>query len=179
LEKAKCVVVFPSMVSGGLVLGGRHGRGVAACRVADRWSGPAFVTLTGGSIGLQGGVEADDLVMLVMNERGVGKLLRPNLDLGAEASVAVGPMGREAEGATDATMSAEFVAYARSRGLFGGVSLGGSVLRHDPKADAALYGTGIGASEILRGERPPPQEAASFLTALRTTFPSTPVRPSI
>ena len=139
-ENAKCVAVVPSMVKGGFVFGAEHGRGVATCRTANGWSAPAFFVITGGSWGLQIGVQAADLVMLIMNDRGMNELLSSKFKLGGTGSVAAGPVGREASASTDWKMGAEVLTYSRTRGLFAGLTLNGAVIKQDDDSTRALYG---------------------------------------
>src|SRR5450432_870971 len=131
LGSAECVAVVPSMLKGGFIVGGKYGRGLASCRNPKGWSAPAFFTVTGGSVGFQIGGQAVDLVMLIMNENGMKNLLSSKFALGADASVAAGPVGRHAEGNTDWKMRAQVLTYSRTRGVFAGVSLNGAVLKQD------------------------------------------------
>jgi lipid-binding SYLF domain-containing protein len=170
-ERARCVVVVPSMLRVGLVVGAQHGNGVVTCRAAAGWSSPAFVTLSGGSAGLQAGVESADLVMLVTSERAVGRLFQASFQVGADAAAAAGPVGESAQASTDTTMTAEILSYSRSRGLFAGVDLNGLVMKQDRAASAALYGKHTEAREVLVGNTPPVREAAAFLEQVRVTFP--------
>jgi SH3 domain-containing YSC84-like protein 1 len=155
LENAECVIVIPSVMKLALGVGGAWGRGAMVCRAGKAfdgaWGSPAMYSLQGGSIGAQLGVEATDLVLLVMNPRGAGALLDNKVKLGAGASVAAGPKGRAAEASTDATMRAEILSYSRSRGLFAGVSLSGTSLRPDNDASAQVYGRKVTARRILTG----------------------------
>lgn len=155
LEKAECVIVIPSMMKIALGVGGARGRGAMVCRSGSTfdgaWGAPAMYSLDGGSIGFQLGAEATDLVLLVMNPRGVGALLDNKVKLGAGTSVAAGPKGRATEASTDATMRAEILSYSRSRGLFAGVSLSGSSLRPDNDASRQIYGRKVTARRILTG----------------------------
>ena len=157
LNKAECVAVMPSVKKFAIGIGGSYGRGVLVCRTGDKftgpWGGPAMYRLEGGSIGFQLGGNATDFLLLVMNPRGVDSLLRSKVKLGADAAVAAGPKGRAAMAATDAYMRAEILTYSRSRGLFAGVSLEGSTLRQDNKANEQLYGHKIAAREIVKGGR--------------------------
>jgi lipid-binding SYLF domain-containing protein len=157
LEKAECVIVVPSMMKVALGIGGAWGHGAMVCRsgktFAGAWGAPAMYSLDGGSIGAQIGAEATDLVLLVMNPRGVGALLDSKVKLGAGASVAAGPKGRATEASTDATMRAEILSYSRSRGLFAGVSLSGTSLRPDNDASEQVYGHKVTARRILTGAR--------------------------
>src|SRR5689334_10992554 len=166
--KAQCVIVIPSMKKAAFVVGGEYGSGVMSCR-ANGWSAPVFMQLAKGSWGLQIGAEQVDLVLLVMNRRGVDKLLEDKVSLGADASVAAGPVGRSASAATDAQMSAEMLAYSRSQGAFAGIDLSGGVLRPDKEADARAYGTQISARDIITDAKrvTAPEAASPFLRALR------------
>ncbi|HEY6328430.1 MAG TPA: lipid-binding SYLF domain-containing protein [Blastocatellia bacterium] len=150
LHKAECVVVFPSVIKAGFVFGARGGRGVASCRTAKGWSAPAFFDLKGGSFGLQIGVQSTDFVLLFMNERGLDRLIGDKFELGAEGSVAAGPVGREAGGSTDVRLSAEILSYSRSKGLFAGLELKGVVITQDKDDDHAVYGPDADARGILR-----------------------------
>ena len=153
LERAEAIVVIPSLVKGGFIIGAQHGRGVMSVRNRDtnKWSAPGFIALTGGSIGWQIGVQAVDLVLLVMNAEGVKDLLDNEFKLGANASVAAGPVGRQGEASTDATLSAQILAYSRAKGLFAGLSLEGASLRIDRDANKDFYGATISTDEMVRG----------------------------
>src|SRR5437588_11109999 len=140
LGRADCVAVVPSMLKGGFVVGAKYGRGLASCRTPKGWSAPAFFMVTGGSIGFQIGGQAVDLVMLVMNNDGMQHLLSSKFALGADASVAAGPVGRHAEGNTDWKMRAQVLTYSRARGLFAGVSLNGAVVKQDKESTREFYG---------------------------------------
>lgn len=166
-NKAQCVVVIPSMKKAAFVFGGEYGSGVMSCRTSG-WSAPVFMQLAKGSWGLQIGAEEVDLVLLVMNKRGVDKLLQDKVSLGGDASIAAGPVGRSASAATDAQMSAEMLAYSRSQGVFAGIDLSGGVLRPDKEADARAYGTGVSAREVVTGAThvTAPEAASPFLRAL-------------
>jgi lipid-binding SYLF domain-containing protein len=157
LETAECVIVIPSMTKVAIGIGGSYGRGAMVCRTGKTfngpWGAPAMYTLEGGSFGLQLGGESTDVVLLVMNKRGVDALLSSKVKLGADASAAAGPKGRKAEASTDATLRAEILSYSRSRGLFAGVSLEGTSLRPDDDASADVYGRKITAREIVTGPR--------------------------
>jgi len=156
LQKAECVIVIPSMVNVAVGVGGSYGRGAMICRAGKAfdgaWGAPAMYTIEGGSIGLQLGGQSTDLVLLVMNPRGVNALLSSKVKLGGNASVAAGPKGRAVEASTDASMRAEILSYSRSRGLFAGVSLSGTSLRPDDKATAEVYGRKLTARRIVTGE---------------------------
>ena len=154
MDKARCVVVLPSVIKVGFVVGGSYGRGTMVCRTGKNftgpWGAPAMYALEGGSFGLQIGGEATDFVLLVVNPRGAESLMGTKVKLGADAAAAAGPKGRDTAAATDATMRAEILSYSRSRGLFAGVSLEGSTLRQDNSANEKLYGRKVTAKEILR-----------------------------
>src|SRR6202048_1942064 len=155
LEKADCVIVFPSLLKAAFVVGGSYGRGAMVCRTGGEfkgpWGAPAMYALEGGSIGFQIGGQATDLVLLVMNERGASSILNSQVKLGADASVAAGPVGRDASADTDASLRSEILSYSRSRGLFAGISLEGSTLRPDDDATAAVYGRKLPARQIVIG----------------------------
>jgi lipid-binding SYLF domain-containing protein len=157
LEKAECIIVFPSVLKAAFVVGGSYGRGAMVCRSGEHfrgpWGAPAMYALEGGSVGFQLGGQATDLVLLVMNERGASAILNSKVKLGADASAAAGPKGRDASANTDATLRAEILSYSRSRGLFAGVSLEGSSLRPDNDANAEVYGRKITAKEIVMGHK--------------------------
>jgi lipid-binding SYLF domain-containing protein len=167
LGSAKCVAVVPSLLKGGFVIGGAHGRGMATCRTATGWSAPAPLTTTGGSIGLQIGGQAVDLVMVVMNDRGMQALLTSKFKLGADASVAAGPVGRHTEGSTDWKLRAEVLTYSRARGLFAGISFNGAVIKQDEDATRELYGRMVDFKSILTGSVQSPQSAETFIAAVR------------
>lgn len=164
IEKAQCVVVIPGLKKAGFIVGGKYGAGFAMCRrhSGTGWSAPAAVKIEGGSVGFQIGGSEQDVVLLVMNDRGVRKLLQDKFTIGAEATAAAGPLGREASAQTDAQMRAEILSYSRSRGLFAGLAIQGATLRPDPDADRRLYGRAITNSEILTGNTAAPPEAAKL-----------------
>ena len=170
LADAKCVAVVPSMVKGGFVIGARHGRGVATCRTPNGWSAPAFFTVTGGSWGPQIGVEAVDLVMLFMNDQGTKDLLSSKFKIGADASIAAGPVGRDASASTDASMQAGILTYSRSRGLFAGLTLNGANVQVDDESQEAFYGNHIEFANILTGKVTAPSAANTFLASVRQNF---------
>ena len=155
MEKAKCVIVFPSVLKAAFVVGASYGRGAMVCRTGKEfrgpWGAPAMYALEGGSVGFQIGGEATDLVLLVMNDRGASSILESKVKLGGDASVAAGPVGRDAAANTDAYMRAEVLSYSRARGLFAGISLEGSTLRPDDDATADVYGRKLTAKEIVLG----------------------------
>ena len=153
LARAEAIVVIPSLVKGGFIVGAQHGRGIMSVRdrETNTWGAPGFVALTGGSIGWQIGLQAVDLVLLVMNREGVKDLLDNEFKLGANASVAAGPVGRQGEASTDASLSAQILAYSRAKGLFAGLSLEGASLRIDRDAIERFYGKSISKDEMVRG----------------------------
>jgi lipid-binding SYLF domain-containing protein len=167
LSSAKCVAVVPSLLKGGFVVGGAHGRGMATCRTATGWTAPAPLTTTGGSIGLQIGGQAVDLVMVIMNDRGMQALLSSKFKLGADASVAAGPVGRHTEGSTDWKLRAEVLTYSRARGLFAGISFNGAVIKQDEDATREVYGRMVDFKTILTGSVVTPQSAEAFIAAVR------------
>ncbi len=170
LSHAKCVAVIPSMIKGGLGIGGEYGQGVATCRTATGWSAPAFYRLGGGSFGLQIGGEAVDLVMLFMNQKGMDHLLTSKVKLGADASAAAGPIGRHVSGDTDVALRSEILTYSRSRGAFAGVSLNGSWIQQNAKDTRAIYGREVPFQTILKGGVKPPAAAQPFLASVRKNF---------
>jgi SH3 domain-containing YSC84-like protein 1 len=167
LGSAKCIAVVPSLLKGGFIFGGAHGRGMASCRTENGWSAPAPFTMTGGSFGLQAGVQGVDLVMMVMNDRGMQALLSSKFKLGADASAAAGPVGRHAEGSTDWKLRAEVLTYSRARGLFLGISVNGSVIREDEDSTRELYGRMVPFRTILTGAVATPAGGEPFVGAVR------------
>jgi len=168
LEHAKCIAVVPHMIKGGFVFGAENGRGVATCRSANGWSAPMFFAITGGSWGLQIGMEGVDLVMIIQNERGMRQLLSSKFSLGADASAAAGPVGRHASANTDWKLDAEILTYSRAKGAFAGLTLNGASIRHDEDSTKAIYGRNVSNRRILRGEVDMPTAARSFLDAVRS-----------
>jgi lipid-binding SYLF domain-containing protein len=166
LGSAECVAVVPSMLKGGFIVGAKYGRGLASCRTPKGWSAPAFFVVTGGSFGFQIGGQAVDLVMLIMNKDGMKHLLSSEFALGADASVAAGPVGRHAEGNTDWKMRAEVLTYSRARGLFAGVTLNGAQIKQDKDSTREFYGRMVPFRTSLVGEIDPPAGANAFLTSL-------------
>jgi lipid-binding SYLF domain-containing protein len=167
-SKAKCVVVIPGVRKAALGFGGQYGRGYISCRneAGTGWSAPGGIRIEGGSVGLQIGASETDVILLVLNERGVDRLLASRFTVGADAAVAAGPVGRQASAATDATLSAEILAWSRSRGVYAGLSLQGSTLREDSGENKELYGSERPNKEIVRGRTPPPAAAAPLMAAL-------------
>jgi lipid-binding SYLF domain-containing protein len=167
LHDARCMVVVPHLVKGGFIFGAKHGRGVAVCRTAEGWSAPAFISVGGGSWGLQIGAEGVDLVMLVMNDRGLRHLLSSKFEITGEGSAAAGPVGRHASAGTDWKLNTEMLTYSRSRGIFAGLTLEGAVIEQDADSTTAIYGSDIRFKKILLGEVAVPSPAAPFLQAVR------------
>ena len=166
LDGAKCIVVVPHLIKAGFIVGGKHGRGVASCRTANGWSAPAFVSVGGGSWGLQIGAEGVDLVMLVMNDKGLQHLLSSKFQLSGEASAAAGPVGRHASAGTDWKMNAELLTYSRSKGAFAGLTLEGAVVEQDVDSTEAIYGKDVPFRKVLLGNVTPPAAAAPFMSAV-------------
>src|SRR5437660_8518761 len=166
LGSAQCVAVVPSMLKGGFVFGAKYGRGLASCRTPKGWSAPAFFIVKGGSFGLQIGGQAVDLVMLIMNNDGMQHLLSSKFELGADASVAAGPVGRHAEGNTDWKMRAQVLTYSRARGVFAGLTLNGAVIKQDKDSTRDFYDRMVPFKTSLTGEIPAPEKAYPFLSTL-------------
>jgi lipid-binding SYLF domain-containing protein len=166
LSNATCILVVPDLVKGGFIVGGKHGRGVATCRTANGWSAPAFVSVGGGSWGLQIGVEGVDLVMLVMNDRGFQHLLSSKFALTGEGSVAAGPVGRHASAGTDWKMNTEMLTYSRSKGAFAGLTLEGAVIQQDNDSTVAIYGKKLRFRNILSGRVTTPESGVAFVKAV-------------
>jgi SH3 domain-containing YSC84-like protein 1 len=166
-DRATCVIVIPSVKKAAFVFGGEYGKGLMSCRKAGGWSAPVFMQLQKGSWGLQIGAQSIDLVLLVNNERGMKKLLGNKVTLGAEASVAAGPVGRDARAATDAQMNAEILSYSRAQGLFAGINLSGGVLKPDGDDNEEAYGKKVTASAVLTGSTAAPAATAAFMKALQ------------
>jgi len=176
LDKAECVIVFPSVKKVAFGVGGSYGRGAMVCRRGEHfrgaWGAPAMYALEGGSVGFQIGGEATDLILLVMNDRGMESILSSKVKLGADASIAGGPKGRDASADTDAWMRAEILSYSRSRGLFAGVSLEGSTLRPDDDASEQVYGRAIKAKDIVRSDSlGVPETGRQFVGVLQKNAP--------
>jgi lipid-binding SYLF domain-containing protein len=176
LDKADCVVVFPSVLKAAFIVGASYGRGAMTCRSGDDfrgpWGAPCMMALEGGSFGLQIGGQATDFVLLIMNERGANAILTSKVKIGGDASASAGPVGRNAAASTDVTLRAEILTYSRSRGLFAGISLEGSTLRPDNDANERLYGKKIDAKEIaLHGAVPVPPSAKSLISTLNHHSP--------
>jgi len=176
MEKAECVIVFPSVLKAAFVVGASYGRGAMVCRTGEhfrgRWGAPAMFALEGGSVGFQIGGQATDLVLLIMNERGADSILSSKVKLGGDASVAAGPVGRDASADTDAYMRSEILSYSRTRGLFAGISLEGSTLRPDDDATQDVYGRKLTAREIVIGGKVGvPESGRHLITVLDKNSP--------
>lgn len=167
LDGAECVAVFPSVIKAGFIIGGRGGRGVASCRTRSGWSAPIYLNLGGGSFGLQIGAQATDFVLLFMNKNGLDSLLSSKFTLGGDASVAAGPVGRQAGASTDIKFDAQILSYSRSRGLFAGLELKGVVIDPDKDDMRDVYGEGITAKEVLQENK---VKAPAVVQALPTTL---------
>ena len=172
LEKANCVVIVPGMKQAAFGVGAKFGRGYAVCRANHgRWGAPAAVRVEGGSLGFQLGASNTDIVMLVMNQRGMRRLLQDKFTLGGEATVAAGPVGRQTSASTDVQLSAEILSWSRSKGLFAGIALHGATLRPDANVNQDLYGARLGNKEILTGHQAVPAAAADLIAALNRYSP--------
>ncbi len=166
ISNAKCIVVVPHLVKGGFVIGAEHGRGVATCRTPEGWSAPAFVSIGGGSWGLQIGVEGVDLVMLVMNDHGLQHMLSSKFKVGADASASAGPVGRHASAGTDWKMDSEILTYSRSKGVFAGISLDGAIVQQDKDSTRAIYRSEPSFRATLAGQIHKPNSTLAFIRAV-------------
>jgi lipid-binding SYLF domain-containing protein len=166
---AKCIVVVPHLVKGGFIVGGEHGRGIASCRTPEGWSAPAFISIGGGSFGLQIGVEGVDLVMLVMNDNGFQHLLSSKFQLSGDASAAAGPVGRHASAGTDWKLETEILTYSRAQGVFAGITLDGAVVEQDADSTRAIYGRDQSFRSILSGDVRAPKSTLGFMKAVADT----------
>jgi lipid-binding SYLF domain-containing protein len=176
IDKAECIIVFPSVLKAAFIVGGSYGRGAMTCRTGEHftgpWGAPTMMALEGGSVGFQLGGQATDFVLLVMNPRGAKAILNNKVKLGADASAAAGPKGRDAEAATDVTLRAEVLSYSRARGLFAGISLEGSSLRPDNGGNEKLYGKKVEATDIVRkGAVAVPPSAQEMIATLNKKSP--------
>src|ERR1044071_4803708 len=167
LDNAKCMIVVPHLIKGGFIFGGKHGRGIATCRTSSGWSAPAFVSVSGGSWGLQIGVEGVDLVMLIMNDKGTQHLLSSKFKLNGEGSAAAGPVGRHASAGTDWKMNTQVLTYSRSKGAFAGLTLEGAVVQQDDDSTRAIYGKNMKFRNILSGKVSTPESAEAFVKAVQ------------
>src|ERR1700681_3983011 len=166
LGRAKCIAIVPHLVKGGFVFGGKHGRGVATCRTADGWSAPAFISVGGGSWGLQIGVEGVGLSMLVMNDKGMEQLLSSKFQISGEGSAAAGPVGRHASAGTDWKLDTQMLTYSRSKGVFAGLTLEGAVVEQDSDSTISVYGRDASFKAVLQGRVPTPDIARGFMAAV-------------
>ncbi|MGE0130709.1 MAG: lipid-binding SYLF domain-containing protein [Blastocatellales bacterium] len=166
LDKAKCIAVFPQVIKAGFVVGGRGGRGVASCRTARGWSNPAYFNMKGGSFGLQIGAQATDFVLLFIGDDGMNSLLKSKFEMGGDASVAAGPVGRQAGAATDLRLTAQILSYSRSKGLFAGLELKGTVISLDDSDMKDTYGAGATAQDVLTGRKAGPATVKIYPTTL-------------
>jgi SH3 domain-containing YSC84-like protein 1 len=174
LSSAKCLAVVPSLLKGGFIVGGAYGKGVASCKTEKGWSAPAFFRVEGGSFGLQIGGQAVDYIMVIMNDQGMQNLLASKFKLGADASVAAGPVGRHAEGSTDWKLRAQVLTYSRSRGVFAGITLNGASIRQDQDDTRAFYGRMVPFKTLLTGNfSPTPTDATPWMSALSKYAPGT------
>ena len=167
MEHAKCVAVVPHMIKGGFVFGAEGGKGAATCRTEHGWSAPAFFAVTGGSWGLQIGVEGVDLIMVFQDQKGMDRLLSSKFKIGADASAAAGPVGRHASAGTDWKLNAEILTYSRAKGVFAGLTLSGADVRPDHDAMQTVYGPDVTFHSVLSGAVPPPAGSHTFLAAVR------------
>ena len=173
LDKAACIVVVPGLKKGGIGVGGKYGKGEVMCRKSDKsWSAPLFITIEGGSVGLQLGFTSIDLVMLVMNKKGMDKLIADKFTIGADASAAAGPVGRQTSASTNVRMDAEILTYSRAKGLFAGISLDGATLRPDKDDNREFYGKDFDPQKVINGDVPMPPEARPLASALSWQSPS-------
>jgi lipid-binding SYLF domain-containing protein len=169
-RNAKCIAVIPGVVKGAFIVGAEYGQGVVTCRTHHGWSGPVFIRLAGGSFGFQVGGQGTDLVLVATNDKGFQDLLHDKFKIGADASAAAGPVGRDAQAATDISMRAELLTWSRSRGLFAGIDLNGATVSQNVGDTDELYGGHDRFGPVLRGEVPPPPDAERFLHAVRQYF---------
>ena len=163
LETAKCIAIIPGEKKLALGIGGNYGKGIATCRNANGWSAPLFLAVGGGSVGFQIGGSSTDIVMLFMNDQALQSLMRDKFRIGADASAAAGPVGRQAAAGTDVKLNSQILTYARSKGVFAGVSLDGAVVQPDQSGDQAMYGANVSPREILNGQVPAPESAQPLL----------------
>jgi len=166
LDKSQCIAVFPQVIKGGLVVGARAGRGVASCRTSAGWSAPAYFDMKGGSFGLQIGAQATDFVLLFIGDDGMKSLLKTKFEMGGDASVAAGPVGRQAGASTDLKLSAQILSYSRSKGLFAGLELKGTVISLDDSDMKSAYGEGATAADVLTGKKAAPAAVKVYPTTL-------------
>jgi lipid-binding SYLF domain-containing protein len=168
LDRAKCIAIIPGDKKFAFILGGNYGRGLATCRTEHGWSAPVFIALEGGSVGYQIGGSSTDIVMLFMNTHALNSLLSDKFKLGADASVAAGPVGRNASASTDLKLNAEVLSYSRAKGVFAGVSLNGAVVQADKSGDRAMYGEAVDRQQIIHGKITTPSSATPLINELDT-----------
>jgi lipid-binding SYLF domain-containing protein len=168
LETAKCIAIIPGDKKFAFIFGGSYGRGVATCRTGHGWSAPMFIAIDGGSVGYQIGGSSTDIILLFMNDQALHSLLSDKFKLGVDASVAAGPVGRDAAASTDLKLNAEILSYSRTKGVFAGVSLDGAVVQVDKSGDQALYGDNVDTHGILDGEVRIPASARNLMHVLHT-----------
>jgi len=177
LDSAKCVAVFPNVIKAGFIVGGRGGRGVASCKMANgSWTAPAFFNLGGGSIGLQIGAQATDFIMLFMNDKGMNSLLSDQFEVGGDASVAAGPVGRQAGASTDVKLNSQILSYSRSKGLFAGLELKGVVIKPDKNDMKDVYGANVTAKDVLNGNKVTTPAAVSAFPAMLKSYSAGPAK---
>ena len=172
LSSAHCVVVIPSFKKAAFVIGGQYGQGAATCRTPKGWSAPVFVQLAGGSLGFQIGGQATDLILVAMNDQGLQDMLKNKFKIGGDAAASAGPVGRNAQAGTDWKLNAEFLTYSRSRGLFAGIDLDGTVLSQNQDDTRTMYGDAIPYETILKGNKATPAEARPFVQTVAKYFVS-------
>ena len=170
LAGASCVVVIPSFKKGAFVVGGQYGQGAATCRTGHGWSAPVFVQLAGGSVGFQIGGQSTDLVLVAMNQNGMEHMLHNKFKIGADAAASAGPVGRNAQAGTDWKLNAEFLTYSRSKGLFAGIDLDGTVLSQNEDDTRTIYGANVPFGEVLHGNQAPPPDTRPFVRTVAKYF---------
>ncbi len=170
LAGASCVIVIPSFKKGAFIVGAQYGQGVATCRTPNGWSSPVFVQLAGGSIGFQWGGQATDLVLVAMNQNGLQEMLKNKFKLGGDAAAAAGPVGRNASAGTDWKLNAEFLSYSRSKGLFAGIDLNGTVLSQNQDDTRTFYGSDLPYEQVLKGNQATPADARPFVRTIAKYF---------
>ncbi|SFS11855.1 Lipid-binding SYLF domain-containing protein [Granulicella pectinivorans] len=170
LAGASCVVVIPSFKKGAFVVGGQYGQGVATCRTGHGWSAPVFVQLAGGSFGFQIGGQSTDLVLVAMNQNGLQDMLKNKFKIGGDAAASAGPVGRNAQAGTDWKLNAEFLTYSRSKGLFAGIDLDGTVLSQNEDDTRTIYGANVPFKAVLSGEQTPPPDTRAFVRTVAKYF---------
>lgn len=180
-ERARCIAVFPQVIKGGFIVGGRYGRGVASCRIGNAWSAPVFLRMTGGSFGLQIGGQATDLILLFMNDKGLDRLVSSKFEIGGDASAAAGPVGRQVGASSDLMLGAQILSYSRSRGLFAGLEIKGAVISQDKENMDAAYGKGTDPRVVLTSRKPAPLMLRLFPETLarysgKSVYPNYPRR---